>query len=202
MIPVGGVLVRLEVAGEGNAAAADHGAVKSTPAAAPEPEPDTEPEPGAEPEPVPAPVPAAKKAGHRLPRPEGAKPLASPSVRARARAEGVNLRQVPGSGPAGRISHEDLDNWIASGGIQQGGVTRGQNTGIEEVRVVGMRRRIAQKMALSKRQIPHITIVEEVEMSALEDLRAVLNAKHADARPKLTLLPFLILVRERWKTQG
>ena len=192
MIPVGGVLVRLEVAGEGNAAAADHGAVKSTPAAAPEPEPDTEPEPGAEPEPVPAPVPAAKKAGHRLPRPEGAKPLASPSVRARARAEGVNLRQVPGSGPAGRISHEDLDNWIASGGIKQGGVTRDRNTGVEDIRVVGMRRNIAEKMALAKRRIPHITIVEEVEMGALEELRAALNKKHRGQRPKLTLLPFLL----------
>ncbi|WP_264214577.1 dihydrolipoamide acetyltransferase family protein [Leisingera thetidis] len=189
MIPVGGVLVRLEVAGAGNAAA-DPGAEPRAPAAAPEPEP----EPATETEPVPEPAlpPAAKKAGHRLPPPEGAKPLAAPSVRARARAEGVNLRQVPGSGPAGRISHEDLDNWIASGGIRQGGVTRGRNTGVEEIRVVGMRRKIAEKMALAKRQIPHITIVEEVEMGALEDLRAALNKKHKGQRPKLTLLPFLL----------
>ncbi|UWQ81835.1 2-oxo acid dehydrogenase subunit E2 (plasmid) [Leisingera sp. S132] len=177
MIPVGGVLVRLEVEGAGNAAApAPAPAREETPA----PEPET------------APPLAAKKAGRRMPPPEGAKPLAAPSVRARARAEGVNLRQVPGSGPAGRISHEDLDNWIASGGIKQGGVTRGRNTGVEEIRVVGMRRKIAEKMAQAKRQIPHITIVEEVEMGALEDLRAALNKKHAGSRPKLTLLPFLL----------
>jgi 2-oxoisovalerate dehydrogenase E2 component (dihydrolipoyl transacylase) len=127
-----------------------------------------------------------------VPRTNGTKPLASPSVRARARSEGVDLRQVPGSGPAGRISHADLDSWIASGGIQQGSVTRGQNTGVEEIRVIGMRRKIAEKMALSKRQIPHITIVEEVEMGALEDLRAALNKKHEGERPKLTLLPFLM----------
>ncbi|NSY40886.1 dihydrolipoamide acetyltransferase family protein [Leisingera sp. ANG59] len=192
MIPVGGVLLRLEVEGAGNAAAPDPGAAKSAPAAAPEPEQGAETGPERGPEPVPAPAPAAKKAGHRLPPPEGAKPLAAPSVRARARAEGVNLRQVPGSGPAGRISHEDLDNWIASGGIKQGSVTRGRNTGVEEIRVVGMRRKIAEKMALAKRQIPHITIVEEVEMGALEDLRAALNKKHEGQRPKLTLLPFLL----------
>ncbi|OBY26956.1 dihydrolipoamide acetyltransferase family protein [Leisingera sp. JC1] len=183
MIPVGGVLVRLEVEGAGNAAA---------PAPEPEAKPAPQSEQGAGTEPEPAPPAVAKRAGHRLPPPEGAKPLAAPSVRARARAEGVNLRQVPGSGPAGRISHEDLDNWIASGGIKQGGVTRGRNTGVEEIRVVGMRRKIAEKMALAKRQIPHITIVEEVEMGALEDLRAALNKKHEGSRPKLTLLPFLL----------
>jgi 2-oxoisovalerate dehydrogenase E2 component (dihydrolipoyl transacylase) len=99
---------------------------------------------------------------------------------------------VPGSGAAGRIGHADLDNWIASGGIQQGAVVRGQNAGVEEVRVIGMRRKIAEKMALSKRQIPHITIVEEVELSALEDLRTALNTKYKGARAKLTLLPFLM----------
>ncbi len=135
---------------------------------------------------------AAPVAAAPVKRAAGTKPLASPSVRARAREEGVDLRQVPGSGAAGRISHADLDNWVASGGIQQGGVTRGQNTGVEEVRVIGMRRKIAEKMAISKRQIPHITIVEEVEMSALEDLRAALNAKHKGERAKLTLLPFLM----------
>lgn len=190
MIPVGGVLVRLEVAGEGNAAAANPGEQKTAPVASPKAEPETEPE--AETKRGLAPAPLARKAGRRPPRPEGAKPLASPSVRARARAEGLNLRQVPGTGPAGRISHEDLDNWIASGGIKQGGVTRGRNTGVEDVRIVGMRRKIAEKMALAKRQIPHITIVEEVEMGALEDLRAALNKKHEGQRPKLTLLPFLI----------
>ncbi|WP_412554031.1 dihydrolipoamide acetyltransferase family protein [Shimia sp. MIT1388] len=188
MIAIGAVLIRIEVDGEGN----ESGDVEA-PTAAPVEEKPAVVEAVAEPEPKPAAKPvAAPVAAAPVKRAAGTKPLASPSVRARAREEGVDLRQVPGSGAAGRISHADLDNWIASGGIQQGGVTRGQNTGVEEVRVIGMRRKIAEKMAISKRQIPHITIVEEVEMSALEDLRAALNAKHKGERAKLTLLPFLM----------
>ncbi|WP_435660735.1 dihydrolipoamide acetyltransferase family protein [Leisingera caerulea] len=194
MMAIGSVLIRIEVEGEGNESA--DAAAQAEPA--PQPKAETRPEAGAaaaeQPAPAPepaAPVPPAAPAAP-VPRANGTKPLASPSVRARAREEGVDLRQVPGSGPAGRISHDDLDSWIASGGIQQGSVTRGRNTGVEEVRVVGMRRKIAEKMALSKRQIPHITIVEEVEMGALEDLRAALNKKHEGERPKLTLLPFLM----------
>ncbi|WP_417475579.1 dihydrolipoamide acetyltransferase family protein [Leisingera sp.] len=201
MMAIGSVLIRIEVDGDGNEsadAAAAAQAVKPAAAKPADPEeaeatPEPEDKPAAAPAaPAPVAAPAAKKPGHRLPRPEGAKPLAAPSVRARARSEGVDLRHVPGTGPGGRISHEDLDNWIASGGIQQGSVKRGRNTGVEEIRVIGMRRKIAEKMALSKRQIPHITIVEEVEMGALEDLRAALNKKHAGERPKLTLLPFLM----------
>ncbi|MES0827651.1 dihydrolipoamide acetyltransferase family protein [Ruegeria sp. SCP11] len=183
MMAIGSVLIRIEVEGEGNET--------ETPAeVAPTRSEPVEKETTPPPEPVQSEEPVA--AAKPVSRTNGTKPLAAPSVRARAREEGIDLRQVPGTGPAGRISHGDLDNWIASGGIQQGGVTRGRNTGVEEVRVIGMRRKIAEKMALSKRQIPHITIVEEVEMSALEDLRAALNKKHAGERAKLTLLPFLI----------
>ncbi|KIC17415.1 dihydrolipoamide acetyltransferase family protein [Leisingera sp. ANG-DT] len=201
MMAIGSVLIRIEVEGEGNetpgSASVSDTAKPAAPAPQPAPAPDEAAQPAAEeaPQPAPAKAPApaaAKKPGHRLPRPEGAKPLAAPSVRARARSEGVDLRHVPGTGPGGRISHEDLDSWIESGGIRQGSVTRGRNTGVEEQRVIGMRRKIAEKMALSKRHIPHITIVEEVEMGALEDLRAALNKKHEGSRPKLTLLPFLM----------
>ncbi|MFY0310679.1 dihydrolipoamide acetyltransferase family protein [Leisingera sp. D0M16] len=196
MMAIGSVLIRIEVEGEGNEApgSATEAAKPSAPAPQPAPEAETDADAEAKepPAPAPAPAPAAKKPGHRLPRPEGSKPLAAPSVRARARSEGVDLRHVPGTGPGGRISHEDLDSWIESGGIRQGSVTRGRNTGVEEQRVIGMRRKIAEKMALSKRHIPHITIVEEVEMGALEDLRAALNKKHEGSRPKLTLLPFLM----------
>jgi len=188
MIAIGAVLIRIEVDGEGN-----EGGETAEPASAPVAEKPLVKEAMPKPEPKPAAKPvAATEAVAPVKRAAGTKPLAAPSVRARAREEGVDLRQVPGSGAAGRISHADLDNWIASGGIQQGGVTRGQNTGVEEVRVIGMRRKIAEKMAISKRQIPHITIVEEVEMSALEDLRAALNAKYKGERAKLTLLPFLM----------
>ncbi len=188
MIAIGAVLIRIEVDGEGN----ESGDI-DVPVEAPVEEKPAVLEAVAEQTPKPAAKPvAATEAVAPVKRVAGTKPLAAPSIRARAREEGVDLRQVPGSGAAGRISHADLDNWIASGGIQQGGVTRGQNTGVEEVRVIGMRRKIAEKMAISKRQIPHITIVEEVEMSALEDLRAALNAKHKGERAKLTLLPFLM----------
>lgn len=192
MIPVGAVLIRIEVEGDGNE---DETSAEAAPKpAAPEPAAPPAPAPAPTPTPAPTPAKAPNPAAAKpvVARANGTKPLAAPSVRARAREEGIDLRQVPGTGPAGRISHADLDSWIASGGIQQGGVTRGRNTGVEEIRVIGMRRKIAEKMAISKRQIPHITIVEEIEMSALEDLRAALNAKHADTRAKLTLLPFLI----------
>ena len=188
MMAIGAVLIRIEVDGDGNEAEG------AAPEAAPAPKVEDAPKPEAvkpASKPAAAPV-AAPVAATPVARANGTKPLAAPSVRARAREEGVDLRQVAGSGPGGRISHDDLNNWIASGGIQQGGVTRAQNTGVEEVRVIGMRRKIAEKMAISKRQIPHITIVEEVEMSALEDLRAALNTKYKGERAKLTLLPFLM----------
>ncbi|WP_170546024.1 dihydrolipoamide acetyltransferase family protein [Ruegeria arenilitoris] len=182
LMAVGATLIRIEVDGEGNEGDA--------PAVAEATDVEPEPEPKAEPKPEPAKAP--ERAAPAVARAQGTKPLASPSVRARAREEGIDLRQVPGSGPASRISHNDLDQWIASGGIQQGQITRGANTGIEEVRVIGMRRKIAEKMQLSKRQIPHITIVEEVEIEALDALRVALNDKHKGDRPKLTMLPFLM----------
>ncbi|MEM8775534.1 MAG: dihydrolipoamide acetyltransferase family protein [Pseudomonadota bacterium] len=182
LIAVGSVLIRIEVDGAGNETETP---VKESQTGTHEPA--AEPVPTAEPAPTPN-MPAATPVA----RSKGTKPLASPSVRARARDEGIDLRQVPGSGPAGRISHDDLDRWIASGGIEQGQITRRANTGVEEVRVIGMRRRIAEKMQISKRQIPHITIVEEVEIEALDALREALNKKHEGARPKLTMLPFLM----------
>ena len=125
------------------------------------------------------------------PRPEGERPLASPAVRLRAKEAGIDLRQVSGTGPAGRISHEDLDIFIARG---REPVVTGlrPDTSVEEIKVVGLRRRIAEKMALAKSRIPHITYVEEVDVTALEELRAKLNAEKRPDRAKLTLLPFLM----------
>ncbi len=184
LMAVGATLIRIEVDGEGNEGDA--------PAASEATDVEPEPEPEPKVEPKPEPVQAPERAAPTVARAQGTKPLASPSVRARAREEGIDLRQVVGSGPASRISHSDLDRWIASGGIQQGQITRGANTGIEEVRVIGMRRKIAEKMQISKRQIPHITIVEEVEIEALDALRVALNDKYKGDRQKLTLLPFLM----------
>jgi 2-oxoisovalerate dehydrogenase E2 component (dihydrolipoyl transacylase) len=145
------------------------------------------------PQPVEKPqVPAVRM--HRGPatRAEGDKPIASPAVRLRAREAGVDLRQVPGSGPAGRITHEDLDAFFAHGRQIAKAPGLAQNTSVEQIKVIGLRRKIAEKMAIAKSRIPHITYVEEVDVTALEDLRSSLNANKRADRPKLTLLPFLM----------
>jgi 2-oxoisovalerate dehydrogenase E2 component (dihydrolipoyl transacylase) len=115
-------------------------------------------------------------------------------VRLRAREAGVDLRQVPGSGPAGRITHEDLDAFFAHGSqtAPAAGGSLLRKDAVEEIRVVGLRRKIAEKMRIAKSRIPHITYVEEVDVTALEDLRAALNKEKKADRPKLTLLPFLM----------
>lgn len=126
-------------------------------------------------------------------RAEGEKPLAAPSVRKRAREMGVDLRRVMGSGPAGRITHEDLTHFHQSGGQVAAGVAkRPKLTGETEEKIIGLRRKIAARMALSKSRIPHITIVEEVDVTELEALRGQLNAARAETKGKLTILPFVI----------
>ncbi len=128
------------------------------------------------------------------PRPPGEKPLASPAVRLRAREAGIDLRFVPGSGPGGRISHDDLDAFIArppEPGSGRGG--RAPDLSVETIKVVGLRRRIAEAMAESSRRAAHFAYVEEVDVTALEDLRATLNAHATVEKPKLTILPFLML---------
>jgi 2-oxoisovalerate dehydrogenase E2 component (dihydrolipoyl transacylase) len=140
---------------------------------------------------------AAPSHAPRLPRPavaraEGEKPISSPAVRLRAREAGIDLRQVPGTGPAGRITHEDLDAFFAHGPQVAREPGLAPKTTVEQIKVVGLRRKIAERMAISKSRIPHITYVEEVDVTALEDLRSVLNANKRSDRPKLTLLPFLM----------
>lgn len=127
------------------------------------------------------------------PLPEPQKPLASPAVRLRARESGVDLRQVVGTGPAGRITHEDIELFLASGAPQPAaphGPAR--NTRVEEVKLTGMRRRIAERMTLSASRIPHISYVEEVDMTDLEELRTTMNRDRKPDHPKLTILPFLM----------
>ncbi|WP_415635640.1 dihydrolipoamide acetyltransferase family protein, partial [Paracoccus aminovorans] len=120
-------------------------------------------------------------------RPEGEKPIASPSVRARAREAGVDLRLVRGSGPAGRIGHQDLDAFIASGGLPAPCGPQ-PDASVEEIRVIGLRRKIAARMQAAS-QVPQITIVEEVDATALEELRARMNAQGKAGR--LNPLPFI-----------
>lgn len=117
----------------------------------------------------------------------GTKVLASPAVRARARDLGIDLAQVkPGEGT--RIRHNDLDAFLSYNG---GFASAGQVRADEPVKVIGLRKRIAQNMSAAKRNIPHFTYVEEVDVTELERLRAQLNAAGGD-KPKLTMLPLLI----------
>ncbi len=128
------------------------------------------------------------------PRPPGEKPLASPAVRLRAREAGVDLRQVRGSGPAGRITHEDLTAFLERPPeALPRPVGKVPNLAVETIKVVGLRRRIAQNMAEATRRVAHFSYVEEVDVTALEELRGALNAKADETRPRLTMLPFLML---------
>jgi len=120
------------------------------------------------------------------------KPIASPSVRRVARDSGVDLRQVKGTGPAGRILHEDVEQFLARGETAPQAPAMARKTSTEEVKLTGLRRRIAEKMTLSTSRIPHITYVEEVDMTALEELRTTMNRDRKPEHPKLTVLPFLM----------
>ncbi len=199
-LAVGGELLRIEVPGTPDGAAAPPARLPPAPAPrhAPEPavaeaEAPAAPEPPAPPKPPPPPpkpvAPGARPIGP--PRAPGERPIASPAVRLRAREAGVDLRQVRGSGPAGRILHEDLDAFLRGGGTAPAPGGRAANTRVEEIKVAGLRRRIAEKMAEAKRRVAHFSYIEEVDLTALEELRAALNAE-AGERPKLTLLPFLM----------
>ena len=128
-------------------------------------------------------------------RKDGVAPIAAPAVRRRAADLGIDLHSVSGSGPDGRITHEDLDALARGGGAGPARAASAQyaeRSDEESVSIIGLRRKIAQKMQESKRRIPHFTYVEEVDVTELEALRAKLNAQWGAARGKLTLLPFLM----------
>ncbi len=209
-LAVGGELIRLEVDGPGNVAAPADDAAAAGPAVAPAvatpvaspapaaaaPEPPAPAPAASTPPPAsPPPSPASVPAPAAVPRAPGEKPLASPAVRQRAWDLGVALQFVPGSGPAGRITHADLDAFIersSAPAAAAGDPSRYRRLeGEEQIPVIGLRRKIAQKMQDAKRRIPHFSYVEEIDVTELEALRATLNARHGAERGKLTLLPLL-----------
>jgi len=130
------------------------------------------------------------------------RPIASPAVRRRAWELGIDLHDVRPSGLAGRIVQSDLDTHVVQGGRRSAVAaptvaaappsTGTPRTDEEQIRVIGLRRKIAQKMQEAKRRIPHFTYVEEVDVTEVEALRMRLNERWAKERPKLTLLPFLV----------
>jgi 2-oxoisovalerate dehydrogenase E2 component (dihydrolipoyl transacylase) len=126
-----------------------------------------------------------------VPRRAGEKPLASPAVRRRAWDLGIELQFVPGTGPGGRITRDDLDAYAAAPAVPAVAPGLVRRDGVDEVPIVGLRRAIAEHLQQSTRHIPHFAYIEEVDVTALEELRAQLNATYA-TREHLTLLPFLM----------
>ena len=181
VVAVGSMLLVVEIEGE------EAPEVEASPVAAPAPTPAPEHKPEPTPEPTPVPAPA--------PEPEvvevtpAAKVLASPAVRQRARELGIDLGEVKPASD-GRVRHADLDQFLAynaGGGFSAAGGKRED----EAIKVIGLRKRIAQNMSAAKRSIPHFTYVEECDVTAPEAARADLNAARG-SKPKLTMLPLLI----------
>ncbi|VVO17497.1 dihydrolipoamide acetyltransferase family protein [Pseudomonas fluorescens] len=186
VMAVGSILISIEVEGAGNAK--DAPVVKEAPKAAPVVQ--------AKPAPVvvesqPAPVVAAQAPVART---ADERPLASPAVRKHALDAGIQLRLVQGSGPAGRILHEDLDAYLQQRPTQTQTAANpyAERNDEEQIPVIGMRRKIAQRMQDATRRAAHFSYVEEIDVTALDELRVHLNEKHGTTRGKLTLLPFIV----------
>jgi 2-oxoisovalerate dehydrogenase E2 component (dihydrolipoyl transacylase) len=187
-LAVGSELIRIELADD--AAPARASAPASAPVAAPARAAAAAPSPAA--------AAAAASAAHVPVAPVSAaeRPRASPSVRRSASELDLDLRTVTGTGPGGRIVHADLEAALAlkhaRAMSQAKAPAAAPADDVQAIPVIGMRRKIAQKMQEAKRRIPHFSYVEEIDVTELEDLRARLNAQWAGQRPKLTLLPFLL----------
>ncbi len=209
VIAVGSEIIRLEVEGKGNVADSPsalgegrgEGKRPATPAPAPAPKMAAAPPPPARTAPAPSASLTLASSRAEPEAPSNDRTLAAPAVRRRARELGIDLAGVHGSGPEGRVTHGDLEAHSARGGaslrfsVPSGGkfAPGTQRTGEESVPVIGLRRKIAEKMQEAKRRIPHFTYVEEVDVTELEALRAQLNKKWRSERGHLTLLPFLML---------
>ncbi|MHC3822200.1 dihydrolipoamide acetyltransferase family protein [Pseudomonas sp. G3-19] len=193
VMAVGSVLISIEVEGAGNlkkSAAPAPVATKEAPAA-PKVEAAVESKPAAAAAPRSAPV----CQGPMVAREADERPLASPAVRKHALDLGIQLRLVRGTGPAGRVLHEDLDAYLAQGQSNASApatAAYAQRHDEEQIQVIGMRRKIAQRMQDATQRAAHFSYVEEIDVTAIEELRAHLNEKHGATRGKLTLLPFLV----------
>ena len=187
VMAVGSELIRIEVEGAGNLRESAAAPAEPAPAAAAAPKA----APQARVEVAAVTAPPAKPA---VAREANERPLASPAVRKRAWDAGIELRFVIGTGPAGRVLHDDLDAYLAqdtqTSPAPVGGYAKRNDE--QQIPVIGLRRKIAERMQDAKRRAAHFSYVEEVDVTALEELRAQLNQKWGDSRGKLTLLPFLV----------
>jgi 2-oxoisovalerate dehydrogenase E2 component (dihydrolipoyl transacylase) len=198
-VPIGSVLAVIETEGADRAAEPAEDSKEERPladgAVEPTPEQAEEIPVVAIEEPKPAPAAPAPRVEPEVAKKEpAAHVLASPAVRARARDLGIDLGQVKTAGD--RIRHADLDAYL----LYNGGTVSPRGTAAarpdETIKVVGLRRKIAENMQEAKRRIPHFTLVEEYDVTALEETRAMMNADRG-SNPKLTLLPFLITAMSR-----
>lgn len=190
VMAVGSVLISIEVEGAGNVKeSAQPAAVKEAPIAAPKEEAVVESKPVAAATPRPAVC-----QGPLVAREANERPLASPAVRKHALDLGIALRLVRGTGPAGRVLHDDLEAYLAQGQSNASSVSSAyaQRNDEAQIPVIGMRRKIAQRMQDATQRAAHFSYVEEIDVTAVEELRAHLNEKHGATRGKLTLLPFLV----------
>lgn len=191
VMAVGSVLISIEVEGAGNLKeSAAPAPVKEAPIA-PKAEATVESKPVA----AAAPRPAAVCQGPMVAREADERPLASPAVRKHALDLGIQLRLVRGTGPAGRVLHEDLEAYLAQGqsnASAPAAAAYAQRHDEEQIPVIGMRRKIAQRMQDATQRAAHFSYIEEIDVTAIEELRAHLNEKHGASRGKLTLLPFLV----------
>ena len=194
MIAVGSSLMEIDSEGEGAGPEAED-TEEQEPVS--DPDPPKAPEPAPAPKaPEPAPAPKAPEPAHSEIQTQIGRVLASPAVRKRARENDVDLSNVRGSGPAGRIRHADLDAFIAAGGAVSGAPPMAyslKRTEVTQVKVVGLRRKISEQMSLSKSRIPHFSYFEEVDITELESLRQILNSTRDEIQPKLTYLPFIMI---------
>jgi 2-oxoisovalerate dehydrogenase E2 component (dihydrolipoyl transacylase) len=189
VMAVGSVLISIEVEGAGNikeSAQPVVAAVKEAPAPKVEAAVENKPVATAAPR-------VAVCQGPIVAREADERPLASPAVRKHALDLGIQLRLVRGTGPAGRVLHEDLDAYLAQGqSTVSTAAAYAQRNDEEQIPVIGMRRKIAQRMQDATQRAAHFSYVEEIDVTAVEELRAHLNEKHGASRGKLTLLPFLV----------
>ena len=155
----------------------------------PAPSPQAAEEPQPEPVPVPPQAPAAPQM--QTTTLDRKRIMTSPAIRRRAKDMGVDLALVPGSGPGGRITRTDFDQYIKRQAAAVAPVAAAPAARATEVKVIGLRRIIAERMSEAKREIPHFAYVEEIDITELEALRKHLNSKKTDPSERLTLLPFL-----------
>jgi 2-oxoisovalerate dehydrogenase E2 component (dihydrolipoyl transacylase) len=177
MVAVGSELIAFDTSGTAPAEPA---------AAVPKPAASQASPPPAAAKPQPAAAPATPGATARV--------MASPATRRKAHVAGVDLATVSGSGPGGRISAQDLEFVIAGkgGGATPRPAVHAARKGVEEIKIIGVRRVIAERMSAAKRNIPHFAYVEEVDVTELEALRQYLNSRQPKGAPSLTYLPFLV----------